>query len=260
MITINNWIWTTRGWRTAEEVYVGEKIISFNASRNCCEYDEIKSIELAFVDTGGVGVQKFGTYLLTTTDHPIICVNNDKTTERYATKDVFLKTKTVLYNRWFEPYHRTQSEEDIRWSARIAATYNKTRFAPVLNDVRSITSNFGGIEARWWLESFFQWTVLVNNVNFMKNTRVFNREVREIALNVAARAGVGSDYDKSWRQAFGGIKVFSITRPTDLKVSVDTGWFSKPLKGLVYNLTTKNGNFLGRGFRGNFLITCKEQN
>lgn len=199
MITINNWIYTTRGWKTAEEVYVGDKIISFNPTRNCCEYDRIEAVEIKWLNTGGMGMQKLGAYCLISPDHPVILINKDRSTERKKIKDVFTTNKTLLFNKWFEPYHRSLDEEDIRYSARILAGY-RMHCNPRIDFswIKNIVSGLGGIEARWWLESFFQWGVLVNNVNYTKNAKIASGEIREIALIAAAKAGVGTDFHKGW--------------------------------------------------------------
>src|SRR5687768_11455697 len=99
----NTLIWTKRGWLKAEELIIGDVIVSYNPHRNCTEYDSISSIKMDYAIKPILGLRSHSMTMKVTPDHPFIVKNNKlKTIERKTISDVFLRSfsegKTILYN------------------------------------------------------------------------------------------------------------------------------------------------------------------
>jgi hypothetical protein len=252
-------IWTPYGYLFAEDLYIGEKVISFNPDRGVCEYDTIKSIDLEYKNCGGFGISSKSMRQVLTPDHPII-IWNDKTKElNYVPiEDRFMqvfsarRNNSILSHALFEPYKRTQDINDIEWSARVAATIAAHRRAKV--NIKSIVKDLGGYEAQVWLDTFFHWNRLIPARNWMATVKLTNLEVRDIIFDIAPRAGVGVKWYFRGKNL-----VASMTTNGYVNPSPYNGWFKQKIDGLVFNLTTKNGNALARANGGTFLVACNRQ-
>jgi hypothetical protein len=251
-------IWTRFGYLFVDDLYIGEKVISFNPDRGVCEYDYVQSIELQYKHCMGFGINSKSMRQLLTPDHPILIWNSKtKVLDRVPIKEKFMRTfdsredNAVLAHALFEPYQKSLEIDKIRWSARIAATmvdYPRTRV-----DIMNIVSDLGGYEAQCWLDTFFHWNILMSGKNWMKTVKLSNMEVRDIVFNIAPRAGVGVK-----NYTFRGKRLISITTDGMVFPTKTTGWYKQEIDEPVFNLTTRNGNILARSSSGTFLVACNK--
>lgn len=247
-------IWTKRGWLWAEDLLVGDKVISFNPERNVCEYDEISSVQVEYRTCMGLGVKSNSMRQVLTEDHPLLMwSNNLRKLKRVPIRDKFMGTakdiNPLICHRIFEPYLVSQELEDIKWSARIAATRSRYT-ASWLNP--GFIDDLGGYEAQLWLDTFFHWNILIRGVNWMSSVQVDNTTVRNMVFDIAPRAGVGAKYYRYGRKT-----LISISKTGDVTLKSTKGWMQQPIDGLVFNVQTKNGSVLARSLKGTHLVACE---
>jgi hypothetical protein len=257
-------IWTARGFRNIGDVAVGDRVISYNPSRGCTEYDSIGSVQTEWKQKGLIGINRVGTNLLLTPDHPMLITNvRTKQLDRIKADDLFMSTfgrgNKLLMNRPFEPYCRQQPIEDVEWLARLAASSSRHKAPPLYYDaiedgLRDITAQ----EAQAWLTTFFHWNILKARPNYMKTTLLRSSFVRAMLYHVAPRAGVGTYLgpyrNKPNHKRF--VQAFSITKTGDSQIQREH-WCADRQDGILYNLTTKNGNFLAKFGSSTFPMACE---
>jgi hypothetical protein len=251
-------IWTEFGYLFVDDLYLGEKVISFNPDRGVCEYDSIQSIEIEHRRCMGFGINSKSMRQLLTPDHPILIWNvRHKVLDRVPIKDKFMfsleagKNKAVLAHALFEPYKTTVEIDDLKWSARLAATMASYRWARA--DIKHIVSDLGGYEAQVWLDTFFHWNKLLPAKNWMKTVHLSNLEIRDMIFDIGPRAGVGV---KNYTRYAG--RVVSITTDGLVNPTPAAGWYKQEINESVFNVTTRNGNVLARSSNGTFLVACNK--
>jgi hypothetical protein len=249
-------IWTAFGYLFADDLYIGEKVISFNPERGVCEYDQIQGVQIEHKQCMGYGVNSKSMRQILTPDHPILIWDDKlKTLDRVPIQDKFMsplmKDKKVLLHALFEPYHRSQDMEDIKWSARIAATMASHRRVTI--DIMDIVKDLGGYEAQSWLDTFFHWNKLMSGKNWMKTVNLSNMNIRDIVFHIGPRAGVGIKY-----YIYNTRQFISMTTDGTASPFSYSGWFKQTIDEPVFNVTTRNGNVLARSSNGTFLIACNK--
>lgn len=263
MITSDIWVWTKRGWLNPGDLMVGDIVISYNPKRNCTEYDTIQHIHQEYGTNGLFGIQSKSMSMLVTKDHPVI-VYNKQNNEAYRKPmdDIFMSYmvvgNNVLYNRWFEPYHITKDLDDLAWSARLTASFWRTKYMPAeyLGQIWPLIEDIHGIEAQHWIDVFFHWNILKRGVNWMKTIRLRNRDVRDMIFHVAPRAGVGAQFMPNPIKKPGNPWLMSVSTTGDLALSPAGGWFKERRTGSTFNIKTSNGSFLAKRQSGTFICAC----
>jgi hypothetical protein len=252
-------LWTPFGWHFAEDLWVGQRVISFNADRGCCEYDTIESIEIKRMQTSGYGLEFSSMRQVLTPDHPLLHWRADtKVLQRVPIKDLFMRRfnsggrSSILVSMLFEPYKRTQDIEDIKWSARIAATMSRHRRATIYD--RDMLRELGGYEAQVWTDTFFHWNKKLPAKNWMACVPLTNLELRDIVLSTASRAGRGARY----MLVPTGPRMY-VTHSSFAYPTSDYNWFKRPINGDVFNVTTKNGSILAATNKGTHLLACNQE-
>src|SRR5690348_9165227 len=96
-------VWTTRGYQNIANLTPGDKVISYNESKGCSEYDQIGSITTDWKQQGLIGLKQCATDIALTIDHPLLIINpKTKEVSRLAINDLFLqnggKNKKLLMN------------------------------------------------------------------------------------------------------------------------------------------------------------------
>jgi hypothetical protein len=255
-------IWTEYGFLDYSDLRIGDKVISFNSARNCCEYDSIKTVEIGWVKTAGFSIRKKGMYQWLTPDHPILIYHKEtKEVQKISIESAFGKTvnnkKSIVYNRPFEPYSSSCDIEDILWSARLLATYSKTKYLPIdTSDFWKMLKSFGGYEAQQWLDCFLHWNSMLFQKNWMFTIFLNNYELRDMIFEAASRAGVGANHRPYiWSK---NKMAMHVAHSNDINIQGLSGWRLDPIDGPVFNVTTKNGNMLVRTATGNFIMACGE--
>lgn len=263
MITGDVAVWTKRGWLRSADLLVGDVTISYNPARNCTEYDKVYSITQDYGTTQLLGLKAKSANILVTKDHPIIVYRKaENKSERKKMDDVFLSYMevgtSVLYNRWFEPYHITKDLDDVAWSARVAASFANVRYMPIecREAVWGIVNEIHGIEAQHWVDVFFHWNVLQRGVNWMKTIRLRNRDVRDIVFYIAPRAGLGAKFMPPPIRKPGNPWLMSVSDTSDLRVSPLLNWYQDRKTGFTFNIATRNGSFLAKKHSGTFISAC----
>jgi hypothetical protein len=257
-------VWTTRGYQNIENVHVGDRVISYNAARNCTEYDTVSAIHTEYVSTGLIGIKKVGLHCLMTPEHPLLVTNvYTKEVERIAAEDLFMrklsKKKAVISNRMFEPYRRTQDIADVEWTARLAASSSRHSAPPLYNDaIWDVLKDLTAEEAQAWLTTYFGWNIMHPRLHYGKTTLLRSKFVRNMLYHVAPRAGVGTYWGPYKPRGNHNIYIsaFSITLQRDIPISHRTSWCADRQNGIIYNISTKNGSFLARYLGGTFLMAC----
>lgn len=258
-------IWTaSKGFTDVKNVYVGDKVISYNPARNCTEYDTISSISTDYVRRGLIGLNKADLHFLLTPDHPIMTINPyTKEVTRQPAENLFMrrtgKYTRIIGNRVFEPYRRTQDLDQVEWTARLAASSSRhdapSKYADIIWDC---LRDINGEEAQLWLNTFFHWNILKSRHNYMKTALMRSHWVRNMLYHTAPRAGVGTYWgsykNKSYHYKY--INAFSIGIESDHKIWNGTLWRADRQEGIVYNISTRNGSFLARYLGGTFLLAC----
>ncbi len=248
-------IWTPYGYKFVDDLYIGERVISFNPSRGVCEYDTIQSIEIEYKRCMGYGINSKSMRQLVTEDHPILIWNDtSRDLTRVPIADRFLGTisrkKSVLFAAPFEPFSWSQEIDDIKWSARIAATMANHKYP--WEDLNYIVSNLGGYESQVWLDTFFHWNKLMSGKNYMATVRLVNKYVKDLVFHIAPRAGVGAKWYPIKQN-----NLMSITTNGRIYLDSRIGWFRQKIDEPVFNVTTTNGNVLSKASNGTFLVACK---
>lgn len=257
-------VWTKRGWMKSENLLVGDTIISYNPQRNCTEYDKIYGIETDYGSYHLLGIKTKSYYNLTTKDHPLMTYDKtDKQMTRRPIDDVFLslfiKKHKVIYNRPFEPYDITLDENDVLWSARLAASFASIRHMPVEYKMQiwNIIENINGIQAQEWIQAAFYWTIPYADHNWMKAMPLRCVELRDMIFHVGAKAGVGIKYGPSTR-----IKrkawIIYVSDSQDLSVKGSL-WIQEKTVGHVFNIVTENGSFIARRNSSSFISACEKK-
>lgn len=264
MITDKTLIWTERGYINIDNLYVGDKVISYNADRHCTEYDAISWIHTDYQYCGLLGVKHAVINFLVSLDHPILLINaHTKEVQRSIIDDHFMKTlnykKRLLTNKVFEPYQRSMDLDYVEWTARLAASSSRHRFAPLYSDViEECIKDLTAVEAQAWLTTFFHWNVLRPQVNYMKTTLMRSAFTKDMIYHVAPRAGVGTYQGFFKTKAHFGlwVQAFSICKEANANLT-KTNWAAGRHEGIMYNVATRNGNFLARHGYSTFPMACK---
>jgi hypothetical protein len=259
MIDIRNVrVWTPFGYLPVNELYVGEKVISFNPDRGVCEYDTIQGIQIEYTKCMGLGVSSKSVRQVLTPDHPLLMWDSSRKQLQYRPiEDRFMinmlrvHTVNLLAHAVFEPYLVSQNEEDIKWSARMAASIANHKRAKL--NVGSILDNLGGYESQLWIDTFFHWNKMLSGRNWMGTVWATNKEVVDAVFNIGPRAGVGI----KWYPRNASY-VISVTTNGLVSPMSPSGWFKNPLDGLVFNVTTRNGNVLIKCVKGTSLVACNK--
>jgi hypothetical protein len=268
MITSDTLVYTNEGWKKCWDLYVGQQVRSYNPVTNTCVDDIVFSIETDFVATGLMGIKSKSMDQLITQDHPIIIVNI--VTKESITKTIgehFYHTATgnkrILHNRSYNYYITTRDIEEIKWSARICASYAQVDGFFSDQNAILIAKNLGGYESWIWLDTFFHWNVLRSNTTKMGTCFLRNRVVREILLDLAPRAGYGIKFMPYFRNRSvaqkGGSWTIQLDHQQDVIVLRRLGWYLKRYEGNVFNIKTKNGSFLAKRNNGTFLMACDKE-
>jgi hypothetical protein len=249
-------VWTPRGWLFAADLQLGDKVLSFNAERNCCEYDQIYSTTIEYMRFMGLGVSSKSMHQILTPDHPILVWDlKNKVLTRPEIQSRFMgaiatsKHRSLVCHRMFEPHLVTQKEVDIKWSARVAATQANDWRCSV--DLWQYVLELSGYEAQIWLDTFFHWNVMLPAKNWMAAVKVKNKEVKDMLFYLAPRAGVGIKW-----YIFRGRRTAFITTNGNVDVTSPSGWTMDKIDGLVFNVSTKNGNLLVKSSNGTHLTAC----
>lgn len=256
----NTLIWTKRGWLKAEELVIGDIVISYNASRNCTEYDSVNFIQLEYGINPLFGLKTHSLNLAVTANHPFLLIDNyGKKIERKKMQDVFLssyqKNKSVLYSAPFEPYLINSDMSDVGWSARIAASFGNNISMPMKYQkiVWEIIEDIGGAEAQHWCDIFFHWGILEPGTYWSKATKLHNKQVRDMVYHVAPRAGFGTRFMRNPKRR--GQWLIGLSTQNQCQIQ-KTSWYRDRVEGYFFNIKTRNGSFLGRAKGGTFLCPC----
>lgn len=264
MIHYKTQIWTKHGWKNYEDVTVNDTLISYNERLGYCEYDKVNKVWSDYLDTNYMGIKFKSMNLFVTNDHPIITTNRiTKEVSRFQIRDVlahnFAGKRGILYSKPFLPYKRTQDFDDLKWSARIAATYAQSKYYVNLDHVWELIEEITAHEARVWLDEFFHWNVKGHaSPNWMFCTCLSNKGVRDMIFHVGPRAGVGVFWAPlhNFNLRKGGMWAIRTSSLRDAGPSLRNGWHQDRFQGVAFNLKTNNGNFLARRHGGSFLVAC----
>lgn len=253
-------IWTARGWQKPFDLQIEDQVISYNPQLNYCEYDKIAGIETGWATTGALAIKTKGMYQWLTSDHPILIFNSvTKAMRRTDINSIFMqnakKNEKILYNRWFEPYQSTVNIDDLKWSARVVATYNRHKRMDIDTALFwKMFKELGGYEAQIWLDTFFHWNRMLFHKNWMFTIELRNSELRDMLFHIAPRAGVGGYWAKYALNK--KLWAFGISNEDDITMHKGI-WRLDRIDGEIFNVATKNGNLLVRGTEGNFIIACE---
>lgn len=257
-------IWTTRGYVNVGEVTVGDKVISYNEKRGCTEYDTIGSVHTEWKQQGLIGIKHASMQFVLTADHPLLVINPyTKELSRPIADDLFMhatgKYQKLLANKMFEPYNRSQQLDDVEWTARLAASSSRHKAPPLYSDViEDSIRDLTGVEAQAWLTTFFHWNILRARTNYMKTTLLRSNFVKAMLYHVAPRAGVGTFIGpyKVKANHYRFNHAFSITREGDIQIQREH-WCADRQDGILYNISTRNGNFLAKYASSTLPIACE---
>ncbi len=255
-------VWTPRGYTHAQDLSPGDRVISYNPARNCTEYDRVSQVKTEYKHVGLIGVKKMTMHFTVTPDHPVL-LTDLKTREltRVVIDDLFMsktpKGKALLGLKPFEPYKRSRTDEEIQWTARMAATSSRHMRPPLHNDeIWDCIKDITGEEAQLWLNTFFHWDILRPRIHFMKT--VFQRSsfVRDMLYHVGPRAGVTTYWGQHKTRWNTSRNAFSIGIEQDHILTSTEQWRADKHDGTIYNISTQNGSFLAKYFGGTFLMGC----
>jgi hypothetical protein len=256
-------IWTPRGYTHAGDLTPGDKVLSYNPSRGCTEYDTITMVQTDWRQLGLMGLKQASIFISVTPDHPLLIINPyTKELSRIPVEELFLKNggkyKTFLTNKPFEPFKQNNSLEDVEWTARLAVSTSRFNQAPLYWDIiEPIIRDITALEARAWLNTFFHWNILRRRTQYMKTCLLRNEAVKAMLYHVAPRAGVGTYYGpfktkahfSKWTQAL------SIAKEGNTNIT-RLQWATDRHEGIFFKLATRNGNALARFGSSTFPIAC----
>lgn len=270
MISIDTRIWTNRGWKYYDDLIYGDKVISYNEDKGYNEYDRISSLRSEYREEGIIGLRFKSMHQRISRDHDFLLINtNTKELKRINAEELFFSSLRyawlILYNRPLEPYTRSYDMEDLKWSARWAASFAQVKnFSTYPQELLDHIHDIRGLEARQWLDTFVHWNIkraASRTWNYAVCLR--NHDVRDMLFHVGPRAGVGVQWSPHRGYAFKPGGMWSIKLSSIKDVSMNrwqkTGWFRERYEGLMYNIATSNGNFLARTKKGTFLIACDKK-
>ncbi len=267
MIASEIQVLTSRGWKDYNNLYIKDKIISYNKDKKHTEDDYIYTIETSYIEEAIIDLTFKSMKQMVTRDHPMIIVDaNTKEIEIREARDCFTKSFNrrypILYNRGYETYKRTQDIEDIKWAARYLASYSTTRyFDQYPSKAVEIISDLTEIEAKQFIDTFCHWNVKLRTTrawNYIVHLRNF--DVRDMLIHVATRAGIGAQWSihNTPRMNANPKWCIKFAADSDAFIKRLTGhWSTYRYEGVMYNISTNNGNFLAKTWRGTFLIGCK---
>lgn len=258
-------IWTNRGWQFGDGLMVGDKVISYNPKRNCTEYDTIKYVNTEYKTQHFLGM-KFKTLNVSLTkDHPVIIYDESINKSTRKTADEIFLTKfesrkdAVLYNSWFEPYNVTIDNDDLFWSARLAASFTITKYIPgeYRDQIWKVIENINGYQAQEWINELLSWNRQVPGKSWMKSVRLSNRDVRAMIFHVGVKAGLGVRFrspgiflkDRTW--------IISVTSTSNAILDPPGNYFQSRETTHSFNLATKNGSVIAQHHSGTFLVACE---
>lgn len=260
MIYSDTLIWTKRGWLKAEELIIGDIVISYNPARNCMEYDRAGWIKIDYGIHPIMGLKSHSINFALTPDHPFLLKNNTKKTlERKTMNDVFLSSfnpnKTILYSAPYEPYLISGNLEDVAWTARAASSFGNVRAMPIdiFHQIWNIIDDLAGLEAQHWIDVFAHWDVLMPGTYWSKATKLKNRQVRDMVYHIAPRAGFGTRFMPSPKRI--GQRIIGLSTQNAPQIR-SINWYRDRVEAHFFNIKTKNGSFLARKTGGTFLCPC----
>lgn len=255
-------VWTPRGYIHAQDLSPGDRVISYNSARNCTEYDVVSEVKTEWQHVGLIGPKKVGLHFTTTPDHPVL-ITDVKTREltKVTMNSIFMdktpKNKALLGCKPFEPYKRSQDDEFIEWTARMAASSIRHKRPPLYSDeIWKCIQDITGEEAQLWLNTFFHWNILQPRTHYMKTVFAQSSFVMDMVYHVAPRAGVGTYWGPHRTRWGRNRNAISITLQQDHIITVPTQWRADKQDGTIYNISTHNGSFLGKYLGGVFLMGC----
>lgn len=266
MITDDTLVYTNEGWKSCWDLYVGQQIRSYSSETNNCVDDKILAIETDFVATGLMGIKTRSMNQLITQNHPILII--DVKTKNITRKNIgehfyhtAVSNKLVLHNRPYKFFTTTRDIEEVKWSARICASYAQIdRFVSDQNAIL-ITKNLSGYESYIWLDTFFHWNVLLSNPIKVATIFLRNKVIKDILFEIAPKAGYGIKFMLYTRGGpnKGGAWTMQLDGKHDISVLRQSGWYLERYEGNVFNIKNKNGSFLAKRKNGTFLMACEKE-
>jgi hypothetical protein len=258
-------VWTNRGWIFADELLIGDRVISYNHKRNCTEYDTVRYIKTEYKSQHFLGIKFKSLNISATKDHPVLIYDESiNIAERKTMDEIFLskfsnRKDAVLYNSWFEPYDVNISDDDLLWSARLAASFTITKNIPgeYRKSIWDIIENINGYQAQEWINELMSWNRQVSSAHWMKSIRLSNNDVRAMIFHVGVKAGLGIKFhspgihrrDKTW--------VISAASNSLGLPDPRTSYFQSRETTHSFNIATRNGSFMARHKLGTFLMACE---
>lgn len=263
MIPSDVLIWTPRGYKPIGDLTVGDKVISYNADKGYSEYDTIGGISTEWKRQGLIGLKQSSINLLVSPDHPLLIIDPlSKELTRIPADDLFMKktgvAQRLLANKMFEPYKRSNDMEYIAWTARLAAS--SARFKrPVLysDEINSCLADICGEEAQLWVNTFFHWNVLRSRPVYMKTILTRNDFIKDMLYHVIPRAGSGTYWGpyRTRQKYIRHVYAFSTAKECDKNIEKHH-WCAERQDGLMFNMKTGNGNFLGKMKWSTMPVAC----
>lgn|SRR6185436_18982500 len=258
-------IWTNRGWQYDNGLMVGDKVISYNPKRNCTEYDTIRHIQTEYKTQHFLGMKFKGLNINLTKDHPVIIYDESiNQTERKPMDDIFMtkfanRKDAVLYNSWFEPYDINIDNDDLLWSARLAASFTITKYIPgeYRDQIWNVIENINGYQAQEWINELLSWNKQVSGRQWMKSIRLSNRDVRAMIFHVGVKAGLGVKFrppslimkDRTW--------IISVASTSHALPDPRKSYSQIRETTQSFNIATRNGSAMMQYQAGTFLVACE---
>lgn len=258
-------LWTNRGWQLADGLMVGDKVISYNPKRNCTEYDTIRHIRTEYKPQHFLGMKFKSLNVSITKDHPVLLYDESRNiTSRIPFDEIFMTKFTqrkdaVLYNSWFEPYDVRIDNDDLLWSARLAASFTLTKYLPgeYRDQLWNIINDINGYQAQEWINELLSWNKQIASRSWMKSVRLYNRDVRAMIFHVGVKAGLGIKF----HQAPAGMKdrtwIISSASTSLAQLDPVKNYFQDRETAHSFNVATKNGSVMAQYKAGTFLVACE---
>lgn len=262
MIPDRTLVWTEKGYTHINYISPGDKVISYNPARNCMEYDVISAIETDWYEGGLLGIKSVGLNCLYTPDHPILMTDLvTRELSRVVIDDMYLKktkkNEGLLTPKPFEPYCRKQEDDKLQWTARMAATSARHKRPPLFNnEIWDCLKDINAEEAQIWLNTFFHWNILQSKPHYMKTIFMHNPFVLDMVYHTAPRAGVSTYWGPHKTRKGIYMSALSICLEKDITIYNRARWRADRQNGTIYNISTRNGNFLGKYLGGTLLSAC----